>query len=47
MTRIKITAGGFDFVAVTHPDAPLTVAAFAKLLPYRHRLIHVRWSGEG
>lgn len=47
MTRLKITAGGFEFIAETHPDAPLTVAAFAKLLPYRQKLIHVRWSGEG
>ncbi len=47
MTRINITAGGLKFVAETHPDAPLTVAAFSKLLPYRQKLIHVRWSGEG
>ncbi|MEC5384341.1 DUF3830 family protein [Uliginosibacterium sp. H3] len=47
MARILITAGGFRFVAETHPDAPLTVAAFEKLLPYRQKLIHVRWSGEG
>jgi hypothetical protein len=47
MSLIRITAGGFVFVAETHPDAPLTVDAFAKLLPYRQKLIHVRWSGEG
>jgi len=47
MTRIRITAGGHQFVAQTHPDAPHTVAAFLKLLPYRQKLIHVRWSGEG
>lgn len=46
MTRIRITAAGQTFIAETHPDAPLTVAAFVKLLPYRQRLIHVRWSGE-
>lgn len=45
--RIRITAAGLHFVAETHPDAPLTVAAFEKLLPYRQKLIHVRWSGEG
>jgi len=45
--RIHITAGGLHFMAETHPDAPLTVAAFEKLLPYRQKLIHVRWSGEG
>src|SRR6478735_6234177 len=47
MTRIAITAAGFHFIAETHPDAPETVAAFLKLLPYRQKLIHVRWSGEG
>jgi hypothetical protein len=47
MSRVRITAGGFVFVAETHPEAPLTVAAFAKLMPYRQKLIHVRWSGEG
>ena len=45
--KIKITAAGLNFVAETHPDAPRTVAAFEKLLPYRQKLIHVRWSGEG
>ena len=47
MPQIRITAGGHTFMAETHPDAPETVAAFLKLLPYRHKLIHVRWSGEG
>ena len=47
MTRIRITAAGHSFIAETHPEAPLTVAAFIKLLPYRQKLIHVRWSGEG
>jgi hypothetical protein len=47
MTRIRMTAGGHTFVAETHPEAPQTVAAFLKLLPYRQKLIHVRWSGEG
>lgn len=47
MTRIKITAAGHTFIAETHPDAPQTVAAFLALLPYRQKLIHVRWSGEG
>ena len=46
MPKLRITAGGHQFVAVTHPDAPLTVAAFQKLLPYRQKVIHVRWSGE-
>ena len=47
MARIRITAGEFQFLAETHPDAPQTVAAFLDLLPYRQQLIHVRWSGEG
>jgi Protein of unknown function (DUF3830) len=47
MTRLRITAAGHTFIAETNPDAPDTVAAFMKLLPYRQKLIHVRWSGEG
>ena len=47
MALIRITAAGLPFVAETHADAPATVAAFFKLLPYRQKLIHVRWSGEG
>ncbi len=47
MSRIRITAAGLPFVAETHPDAPATVAAFRTLLPYRQKIIHVRWSGEG
>jgi hypothetical protein len=45
-TRLRITAAGQTFLAETHPDAPKTVEAFLKLLPYRQRVIHVRWSGE-
>jgi len=45
--KIRITAGGHQFIAETNPDAPRTVAAFEKLLPYRQKIIHVRWSGEG
>ncbi len=46
MSTIRMTAGGYQFVAETNPDAPETVAAFMKLLPYRQKFIHVRWSGE-
>jgi hypothetical protein len=46
VTRILITAAGHRFVAETNPDAPETVAAFMALLPYRQKIIHVRWSGE-
>ena len=44
---ILITAGSFQFLAVFEEAAPKTVAMFRKLLPYRQKLIHVRWSGEG
>lgn len=44
--RLLITAAGHRFIAEAHPDAPQTFAAFARLLPYRQKLIHVRWSGE-
>ena len=47
MTRLRITAAGMTFIAETHPEAPKTVEAFLQLLPYRQKLIHVRWSGEG
>ena len=47
MTRIRIQAAGHSFIAETHPDAPKTVEAFLTLLPYRQKVIHVRWSGEG
>ena len=46
MSRIRITIAGRQFIAETNPDAPLTVAAFEALLPYRQKIIHVRWSGE-
>ena len=44
--RLRITAAGYTFIAEAHPDAPNTFAAFTRLLPYRQKLIHVRWSGE-
>jgi hypothetical protein len=47
MTTIKIQAGPFQFQARFEDEAaPLTSAKFASLLPYRNRIIHVRWSGE-
>ena len=46
MTRIRITAAGLVFTAEAVAEAPATLAAFTKLLPYRQKLIHVRWSGE-
>ena len=45
---LAISAGGFDFVArFEEADAPQTIAAFRRTLPYDERIIHVRWSGEG
>ena len=46
LSSIRITIGNHRFVAVPNPAAPRTVAAFTALLPYRQRIIHVRWSGE-
>jgi hypothetical protein len=47
MPRIRITVANTSFIAETNPEAPQTVAAFMKLLPYRQQVIHVKWSGEG
>ena len=47
MKLLKITAGPYEFKArMETEDAPETCAAFAKLLPYRQKIIHARWSGE-
>ncbi len=47
MPDIRITAGPFSFGAVFEAAAaPRTCARFRGLLPYRERIIHVRWSGE-
>ena len=47
MRMLRITAGPFTFTArLEEENAPQTCAAFVKLLPYRQKLIHARWSGE-
>jgi hypothetical protein len=47
VTDLRITAGPFTFPArLENALAPRTCARFAAMLPYRERLIHVRWSGE-
>ena len=47
MTMLRITAGPFNFSAqMEEVDAPETCAEFSKLLPFRNKIIHVRWSGE-
>ena len=46
---IKI-AVGTDITLVAKFEekaAPKTVAAFRRLLPYKQKLVHCRWSGEG
>ena len=48
MRLLDITAGPFNFKAKFEDlAAPTTCAKFGSLLPYRERIIHVRWSGEG
>ena len=48
MERIRIKAAQFTFVArFESKRAPLTCAKFRSMLPYKERIIHVRWSGEG
>ena len=47
MDSIAITAGPYAFRARFEDAlAPKTCARFRQLLPYRERIIHVRWSGE-
>ena len=47
--RVRISVGkDFKFVAeFQEKQAPKTCAAFRKLLPYKQKLVHCRWSGEG
>ncbi len=48
MDLIEIVAGPYTFKArFEEAAAPKTVAKFRTLLPYKERIIHVRWSGEG
>jgi hypothetical protein len=48
MDTIKIVAGPYTFTAKFETEkAPKTVAKFQSLLPYKEKIIHVRWSGEG
>ena len=47
MDHLTITAGPFTLKArLLHAEAPQTCAAFLRQLPFRTRMIHVRWSGE-
>jgi hypothetical protein len=47
MSLLRIDAGPYHFTArFEEAAAPKTCARFRSLLPYRERIIHVRWSGE-
>jgi len=48
MTTLRIKAGPYEFEArMEEALAPKTCAKFMTMLPYRQKIIHVRWSGEG
>jgi uncharacterized protein DUF3830 len=47
MPDVRITAGPYTFLArLERTMAPRSCERFEALLPYRERIIHVRWSGE-
>ncbi len=47
MSMLRITINALEFTArQEEEDAPRTCAAFTKLLPFRNKIIHARWSGE-
>ena len=47
MSQLKVHIGDFTFDAkFEEEDAPKTVAAFKKAMPFESQAIHVRWSGE-
>ena len=46
-SEVLITAGGIQFRArFEEAKAPLTCAAFRRMLPFEKQLIQARWSGE-
>ena len=48
MDRVRIKTAGYEFIARFEPEkSPKTCAKFRAMLPYKERIIHVRWSGEG
>ena len=47
MTTLSIVAGPYRFRALMEEErAPRTCAFFRGVLPFKQRVIHVRWSGE-
>jgi hypothetical protein len=48
INTVRIKAGPFTFLAeLEHKATPNTCNVFLGLLPFRNKIIHVRWSGEG
>ena len=48
MPKLFVKAGPFSFEARFEEDlAPQTCAAFRKAMPFKSKVVHVRWSGEG
>lgn len=46
MSDLRITIGTQGFEArFEHDSAPKTCAAFAAILPFSSKIVHVRWSG--
>lgn len=46
--HLRITAGAYTFDArFESANAPNTVEAIRRRLPFKGQLVHVRWSGEG
>lgn len=47
MTDVVITIGSFTLNGTLETEAaPLTCAAFRRMLPLNEQLLHVRWSGQ-
>lgn len=47
MNKLHIIAGPFKFSARLEEErAPQTCRVFRRLMPFRNKIIHVRWSGE-
>ena len=48
MAEIRINAGAYSFRGRFETElAPKTCAAFRDHLPFKSKIVHVRWSGEG
>lgn len=48
MNEIQVIVGQLRFVGRLEAErAPVTCRTFANMLPYKQKMIHARWSGEG